>query len=132
MSTVLNFTHSIAGTYFNRYQYKYGDEGKASAMKEIQNLTQNECFDKITYNKLTQEMKDHALLFLMFMIIKRNGDLKSRGVADGHVQCLYTDKNGCSLPTLEFYAFKYIVAVIAKEGRDLAMIDLPGFFLQTE
>ena len=30
------------------------------------------------------------------------------------------------------YAFKYIIAVIAKESRDAATVDLPGFFLQTE
>ena len=36
------------------------------------------------------------------------------------------------MPTPDFYAFKYIVAVIAKEGRDCATVDLPGFFLQTE
>ena len=37
-----------------------------------------------------------------------------------------------SSPTLDFYAFKYICAVIAREGRDVATVDLPGFFLQTE
>ena len=37
-----------------------------------------------------------------------------------------------SSPTPDFYAFKYVVATIAKEGRDIATIDLPGFFLQTE
>ena len=31
-----------------------------------------------------------------------------------------------------FYAFKYICAIIALEGRDAATVDLPGFFIQTE
>ena len=77
-------------------------------------------------------MKDRALPILMFMIMKRNGMLKSRGVANGSLQRLYTNKDDCSSPTPDFYAFKYIIAVIAKEGRDCATVDLPGFFLQTE
>ena len=66
------------------------------------------------------------------MILKRNGDLKSRGVANGSLQRLYTNKDDCSSPTPDLCAFKYIIAVIAKEGRDCATVDLPGFFLQTE
>ena len=112
--------------------HKYGEEGKKSALKEIANLTDNECFGEIAYNTLTQEMKDQALPILMFMIMKRNGNIKSRGVANGSVQRAYTDKEDCSSPTPDYYAFKYIIAVIAKEGRDCATVDLPGFFLQTE
>ena len=110
----------------------YGDLGKKSALKEIENLTGNECFGETKYYELTQEMKDRALPILMFMIMKRNGMLKSRGVANKSLQRLYTNKDDCSSPTPDFYAFKYIIAVIAKEGRDCATVDLPGFFLQTE
>ena len=111
---------------------RYGEDGKKSAMKELRNLTGNECFGEIDYTSITQEMKDKALPILMFMIMKRNGDIKSRGVANGSFQRVYTDKADCSSPTPDFYAFKYIVAVIAKEGRDCGTVDLPGFFLQTD
>ena len=105
----------------------YGDSGKKSALKEIENLTGNECFGELDYASLTQEMKDKALPILIFMIMKRNVDLKSRGVANGSLQRVYTSKDDCSSPTPDFYAFKYIIAVIAKEGRDAATVDLPGF-----
>ena len=36
-------------------------------------------------------------------------------------------KNEVSSPTPDFYAFKYLCAVIAKEKRDVASIALPGF-----
>ena len=111
---------------------EYGDDGKASALKEINNLTSNECFGEIDYDRLTQTQKDRALPILMFMIMKRNGDIKTRGVANGSLQRVYTNKDDCSSPTPDFYAFKYIIAMIAKEGRDCATVDLPGFFLQTE
>ena len=63
---------------------QFGDNGKASALKEIKNLTSNECFGEIKYETLTQTQRDKALLpILMFMIMKRNGDIKSRAVANG-------------------------------------------------
>jgi hypothetical protein len=111
---------------------KYKEEGKESAMKEILNLTGNDCFGEIEYNNLSQEDKDKALPILMFMVLKRNGLLKTRGCANGSVQRLYTNKEDVSSPTPDFYAFKFIAAVIAREGRDVASVDLPGFFLQTD
>ena len=111
---------------------QFGDDGKQSAMKEIENLTSNECFGETDYDKLTQTQKDRALPILMFMIMKRNGKVKTRGCARGDLQRVYTNKEDCSSPTPDYYAFKYIIALIAKEGRDCATVDLPGFFLQTE
>lgn len=64
----------------------------------------------------------------MFMVLKRNGDLKTRGVANGSVQRLYTNKEDVSSPTPDYYAFKYLCAVSAMEERNVATVDLPGFF----
>ena len=111
---------------------KYGAEGKESAVKEINNLLKNECFGETDYDKLTQEQKDRALPILMFMILKRNGEIKTRGVANGSVQRLYTNKDDVTSPTPDYHSFKYVCAVAALEKRDVATIDLPGFFLQTE
>jgi hypothetical protein len=47
-------------------------------VKEIKNLVvKNNCFREIKYDSLTDEMKKSALPLLMFMVIKRNGDIKS-------------------------------------------------------
>ena len=94
---------------------KYKDEGKSSGMKEILNLTQNDYFGETDYNTLNQDAKDKVLPILMFMIRKRNGMLKTRGCANGSVQRLYTSKEEVSSPTPDFYAFKFICAVIARE-----------------
>ena len=102
-------------------------------MKEISNLTEkNNCFGEINYSSITQEMKDKALPLLMFIVIKRNGELKSHECTNGSYQRVCTEKSKVSSPTLDFYTFKYICAVIAKESRNVATVDLPGFFLQTE
>lgn len=102
-------------------------------MKEILNLSEkNKCFRETDYEQLTAEMKDKALPLLMFMVLKRHGDIKLRGVANGKFQRPHNKKSKFSSPTLDFYAFKYICAMIAREERDVATVDLPGFFLQTE
>ena len=112
---------------------KYGQEGKDSVMKETRNLAEkNECFREVKYESLTQEMKDRALPLLLFMVMKRNGDLKTRGVANGKHQRMCTDKNEVSSPTPSFDSLKYLCTVFAKEGRATATVDLPGFFLQTK
>jgi hypothetical protein len=95
---------------------KYKDEGKESAMKEILNLTGNDCFGEMDYNKLSQAGKDKVLPILMSMV----------GCANVSVQRLYTNKEDVSSPAPDFYAFKFfIAAVTAREGRDVATVDLP-------
>ena len=111
---------------------KHGNEGKESVTKVLINLdVKNSCFGEIDYDSLTEEMKDKALPLLLFMVMKRSGDLKTRGVTAGNRQRACTDKNECSSPTLDFFVFKCLCALFAKEGRDTATVDLPGFFLQT-
>ena len=55
-------------------------------MKEMKNLAiKNNCFAEIEYKKSNNEQKTRALLILMFIIMKRNGLIKSRDVANGKV-----------------------------------------------
>ena len=111
----------------------HGEKGKASAMKEIRNLAKrNEYFGEVKHESLSQEMKDRALPLLMFMVMKMTGELKSRGCARGDVQKLCADKNETSSPTPDFYYLKHVCGMISKESRDVATVDLPSFFLQTE
>ena len=110
----------------------HGDKGKELAMKEMRSLAlKNKCFDEINYDSLTQEQKDRALPLLMFMVMKRNGTLKSRGVTNGKHQKLHSDNDFAS-PTPDFYTMKYVCGASALEERDTATVDLPSFFLQTE
>ena len=73
--------------------HKYGDNSNECAMKEIRNLTSNEYFAETNYKLLMQEMKDHVLPILIFLITKQNRLLKSTGVANVSLQWVYTDKN---------------------------------------
>ena len=68
----------------------------------------------------------------MFMILKRDGKLKSRGCADGRPQRLWTSKQEVPSPTPAVETLKYVLAFIALEDRDAATFDLPAQFLQTD
>ena len=86
----------------------FGDKGKESAMKEMKSLViKNQCFDELDYDSLTQDQKNKALPLLMFIVIKRNGTIKSRRVANGKTQKLYSDQEHASL-TLDFYVVKCV------------------------
>ena len=124
--------YSLNQVSLNKGLKKYGDQAKESVMKELDNLCRHEAFAEIDYESLSATDKRNALPILMFMVLKRNGDLKSRGCADGRPQRLWTDKHAVSSPTPAIEALKYILAIIAVEGRDVASFDLPGQFLQTE
>ena len=52
----------------------------------MKNLTiKNECFGKVEYESLTTVIKDIALLLLMLIVIKRIGNLKTRGVVNRNI-----------------------------------------------
>ena len=62
-------------------------------MKEIRKLAEkNNCFGEVNYDSLTKRMKNEALPLLMLMVAKRNGIIKSRGVANGSAQKIHTIK----------------------------------------
>ena len=49
-------------------------------MKEIKNLTiKSSCFGEIDYATITPDMNQKVLPLLMFLVHKRNVDLKTRG-----------------------------------------------------
>ena len=55
-------------------------------------IIKNSCFGEIKFEDVTQEMKDRAFPILMLMALKRNGDLKTRGMATWSKQSLHVIK----------------------------------------
>ena len=100
-------------------------------MNETSNLSiKNDYFGEVDYDKLSQEMKDKALFILMLVIMKRNGEIKSRGYTNGSCQRVCIDKNEHTSPALEFCSVKHARGVVGKEQRGTATVGLPYFFLQ--
>ena len=71
-----------------------------------------------------------VLEYLMFIMEKRNGDLKARGCADGRKQRIYTGKEDSSSKTVMLESALVTGTIDAKEKRDVAIVDIPGAFLQ--
>ena len=112
---------------------KYGDAGKTATMKELNQLVIRDVFEETNYNLLTEQEKKEALPILLFLTMKRDGEtVKGRACADGRKQRLWTKKEDVSSPTIAFEALLYTLMIDAMEGRDVATIDLPGHFLQTD
>eukprot|EP00536_Pseudo-nitzschia_multiseries_P000748 jgi/Psemu1/1685/gm1.1685_g len=112
-----NFINDYVMTQMNIQEglQVHGEKGKTSIMKEIRNL------------------KKQAQPILMFMLVKCDGQLKSRGCTDGRPQCLWTNKQDNSSPaTPAAEALKYILAINGMENQDVAVFDLPAQFLQTD
>eukprot|EP00536_Pseudo-nitzschia_multiseries_P010625 jgi/Psemu1/203784/e_gw1.332.17.1 len=92
----------------------FGDKGKQSIMKEINNLVSRDCFGEVDQESLTTEQKRRALPILMFMLVKRDGRLKSRGCADGRPQRLWTTKQDNSSPTPAIEAIKKLDTIYGR------------------
>ena len=110
----------------------HGPDMKALVMKEINSLVSHECFSKVPFKTLTDKQKKHTLPILMLMLLKGDGELKSRVCADGCPQSLWITKQEESFPTPAFEALKYILTIIGLEACDVTPFDLPAQFFQTD
>jgi len=70
-----------------------------------------------------------ALRYLMFLKEKHEGSIKARGCADGWLQRDFTTKAETSSPTMSLEAMMLSCAIDTKEGRHIAVTDIPGAFL---
>ena len=81
---------------------------------------------------MTPHEKKEALAYFMFLKRKHGGMIKGRGCADGRKQRAYTDKDEATSPTVATEAVFLTAVIAALEGRDVAVVDVPGAFMQTD
>jgi len=81
---------------------------------------------------MTYKERKKALQYLMFLKEKRDGTIKAKGCADGRSQREYTTKAEASSPTVSLEAMMMSCAIDAKEGRHVAVTDIPGAFLHAD
>ena len=110
----------------------FGNEGIEAVKKELQQLHERDVLVPVDANSLGSEKRCQALPYLMFLKQKRTGQIKGRGCADGQQQRLYHSKEDASSPTVSIESVIITSAIDAKEGRDVATVDIPGACLQAE
>ena len=81
---------------------------------------------------MTQDEWKKAMESLIFLTEKRDGRIKARTVANGSVQRKWMDKEDTASPTTALESVLLTSVIDAKEGRDIATVDIPNAFIQTE
>jgi hypothetical protein len=99
-------------------------------MKELCQLVIMKVMNGTKSHKLTNKQKRKALKYLMFLKEKRCGRIKGRGCADGRKQHLYKTKEETSSPTVSIEAVLFSCMIDAMEDCNVAMLDIPGAFMQ--
>jgi hypothetical protein len=110
----------------------FGEDGLKAVSKEMQQLHDRKVMDAKHSRDLTPKERNDALAYLMFLKRKRCGKIKGRGCADGRKQRAWTEKSESSSPTISTQAVFLTAVVDALEGRDVAIVDVPGAFMQVD
>jgi hypothetical protein len=82
--------------------------------------------------ELTTEQRAKILQSHMIIGQKRTGETKARMVAGGNTQRGHVTKEESSSPTVSTEAVLLTSIVDAREGRDVAVVDIPNAFIQTK
>ena len=117
---------------------KFGDRAVAAMLNEYKQLNEGPVpgkpvFGCIDPNTITWDEKRRALEAVNLIKKKRCGRIKGRTCADGSKQKRYL-KHGESIssPTVSLEAIVGTLLIDAREGRDVAIFDIPGAYLQAE
>ena len=110
----------------------FGSDGVKVVEKEIRQLHDRGVMIPVQKESLTLEQRREALAYLMFLKRKRCGKVKGRGCADGRKQRAYIAKEEATAPTVSTEAVFLTAIIDALEGREVAVLDVPGAFMQAD
>ena len=123
----------LAQTYSLQKGLKvFGEKGSKAAYKEMKQLHDRICFRPINPSKMTTNERKKAMESLIFLTEKRDGTIKARTCANGSVQRDWMTKEESTSPTTTLESVIITAVVDAKENRDVATVDIPNAFIQTE
>ena len=110
----------------------FGSDGMKAVEKEMRQLHDRDVMVQVHKKSLTPEQRREALAYLMFLKRKRCGKIKGRGCADGRKQRAYIAKEDSSALTVRTEAVFLTAVIDALENRDVAVLDVPGTFMQAD
>ena len=118
---------------------KFGEKGNDALLKELNQLHERNTLLPKKKEDMTYDKRKRALRYLIFLKEKRDGTIKNkggmikaRGCADRRSQREYTTKVKTSLPTISLEAMMMSCAIDARDGRHVAVTDIPGAFLHAD
>ena len=107
----------------------FGTAGVNAVKAELQQLHNLKVMEA---KPLSSSQKREALGYLMFLKWKCNGKVKARGCADGRPQCAYIPQEDARAPTVSTEAVFMTAVNDAMENRTVAIVDIPGAFMQAD
>jgi hypothetical protein len=110
----------------------FGEAGVQAVKKELKQVHDRSVMKACHKHNLTPEQRQEALAYLMFLKRKRCGTIKGRGCADGRPQRRYIAKEDASSPTVAKESVFLSALIDAAEGREVAVVDIPGAFMQAD
>jgi hypothetical protein len=109
----------------------FGDAGVEAVRKELKQLHEREVIVPHRASSLTTEEKKKVLSYLIFLKRKRDGTIKARGCADGRKQRAHLREDAMA-PTVTTAAVFITSVIDAMEKREVAVVDIPGAYMQAE
>ena len=107
----------------------FGSAGISAVKVELQQLHDLKVMEA---KPLSPTQKQEALGYLMFLKRKRNGKIKARGCADGRPQRAYIPQEDARAPAVSTEAVFMTAVIDAMENRMVAIVDIPGAFMQAD
>ena len=110
----------------------FRDDGVKAVEKEMRQLHDRGVMAPVHKKCLTHEQQKEALAYLLFLKRKRCGKVKGRGCTDGRKQRGYITKEESTTPMVSTEAVFLTAVIDALEGREVAVLDVPGAFMQAD
>ena len=113
---------------------KFGEKAEEAVVKELTQIHDMDTYTPLHPNTLSKAEKNKALLALFFLTEKRSGIIKGRKCAIGSKQRTFEGYNKAdgSSPTVSTDGLIITCAIDGYENRDVAIVDIPGAFLQAD
>ena len=124
--------HCMTQLSMKRGLKMWGHKGESAVFSELQQLHLRNVFRPVSPRALTLLDKKKALESHLFLKEKRDLSIKGRLVAGGNKQRSFIDKSEATSPTPHTESVFITASIDAAECRDLAAIDIPNAFIQTD
>jgi hypothetical protein len=111
---------------------KFKEVGEEAVSKELLQLHMRDTFKPQNAEELSTNQKKGELESLMFLKEKRDGTIKGRTCADGRKQRETAEPGAATSPTVSLESVLITSTIEAYEGREVAVVDIPGAYLSAD
>ena len=105
---------------------KFKEKGENAVTEELEQLHRRDAFRPVRTENLTENQKHESLAWLMFLKEKQYRSINGRGVVDGRKQRYKIELKYATSPTVSTEAVMLAATINGLEGRDVAVVDIPG------